>query len=64
MVFRVAIANGLELKLAIEADEPTRKAEEELRKRRMHIEVVFPEDVVRREFAEVDFVKPVPILYP
>ena len=62
-MLRVAIANGLELELAVEADKPTRKAKEEFRKRRVHIEVVFPEDVVRREFAKVDFVEPVPILY-
>ena len=62
-MFRVAIANGLELELAVEADEPTRKPEEELRKGRVHIEVVFPENVVCCEFAEVNFVKPVPILH-
>ena len=59
MVLRVAIANGLKLELAVEADKPTRQAKEEFRKRRVHIEVVFPEDVVRREFAKVHFVEPV-----
>lgn len=29
----------------------------------MYIEIVFPENVVRCKFAEVDFVEPVPIFY-
>ena len=60
-MFGVAIADGLELELAIETDEPTRKAKKELRERRMHIEVVFPKNVVCRKFAEMDFVEPVPL---
>jgi hypothetical protein len=61
MVFRVAIANGLEFELAIETDKPSSKTEKELRKRRVHIKVVFPKNVVFCEFAEVDFVEPVPL---
>lgn len=59
MVFRVAIANGLELELAVETDEPTGEAKKELCKGRVHIEVVFPENVVCRKLAKVDFVEPV-----
>lgn len=42
----VAVADSLERELAVEANEPARKSEKQLRKRRVHVEVVLAEDVV------------------
>lgn len=41
MVRRVRVSDGVELELAIEAHEPGCESEEELRERRVHVEVVF-----------------------
>lgn len=54
----VAVANRLERELAVKPDEPAREPEEQLRERRVHVEVVLAHDVVRRELAEVDLVEP------
>jgi hypothetical protein len=42
VIFRVVVANVLEIELAIESHEPASETEEELCEWRMYVEVVFP----------------------
>lgn len=53
----VAVADVGKVELAVEADKPAHEAEEEFCERRVDIEVVFTEDIVRGELAKVDLVE-------
>lgn len=57
VVFRVAVADVLELELTVEAREPACKTQQHLRERRMYIEIVFALDVVSCELAKVHFIE-------
>ncbi len=59
MRFGVAVADVLEAEVTVIANEPACKTEEKFRERRMDVEVVLSEDVVRRELAKVDLVEAV-----
>ena len=58
MSFGVTIANVLEAKVAVITDKPASKTKEELRERRVDIEIVLSENIIRGKLAEVDFVEP------
>lgn len=57
MIFSVAVADIFELKVAIKAHEPAGETEKQFCKRRVYIEVVFPQDVVRCKFTKVDLIE-------
>ena len=57
MVVGVTVSNVLEREVTIEADEPSRKAEQKFCEGWMHIEVILPKDIVRGEFAKVNFIE-------
>lgn len=57
MVSRIAISNGIKREAPVKPYKPARKAEKEFGERWMHVKVVLSVDIVRREFAEMDFVE-------
>ena len=58
MSLSVAVADVLEAKRPVIADEPASKTKEQFREGRVHVEVVLSLDVVGRELAEVHLVEP------
>jgi hypothetical protein len=57
VIIRVIVANAIEGEVAIESNEPTREAKEELCKGRMNVEIVFSGKVVGCKFSKMNFVK-------
>ncbi len=57
MVVGVAVANVLELKVAVKAHEPAREPKEQLGEWRVDIKVIRPENVIGGELSKMNFVE-------
>ena len=57
VIFRVAIANVLEVELTIKSNEPASEVEKEFCERWVYVKVVFPCNIVGCKFPKLNFVK-------
>lgn len=54
---RVVVTDIFEGEVAVEPNEPASQSEQQLGEWRVHVEVIFAQDVVGREFAKMNLVK-------
>ena len=62
MVFSITVANVLECEVPIEANKPPGECEEKLGERRVYVEVVRPQEVIRGKLSKMDLVETSPRL--